>query len=76
MYLLQTPIHCACELISEGDKCRVILELLLRHGGDLYQRDNAGVTPINLLQWNNATLYATIVQGFCSKHLINMMITL
>ena len=73
---VQTPVHCACELVSNGDKCRVILELLLRHGGDLYQRDNAGVTPINLLQWNSPTLYTTIVRDFCSKYLINLKIIL
>ena len=71
MYLVQTPVHCACELVSNGNKYQEILKLLLQHGGDLYQKDNAGASPLNLLQLNSASLYTTVVQDFCSKHLIN-----
>ena len=65
--ITQTPVHCACELVSETNLSKEILKLLLRHGGDLYQRDHAGVTP---LQSINSSLYTTVVQDICSKHLI------
>ena len=76
MHLTQTPVHHACELASKANKCQEILKLLLQHGGDLYERDNAGVTPLSLLQLNNVSLYTTIVQDFCSKDHFNLFIIL
>ena len=66
----QTPVHFACELASKADTSKEIFKLLLCHGGDLYQRDNKGLTPLNLLRLVNDSLYTTIVEDYCSKLLL------
>ena len=66
----QTPVHFACELASKADTSKEIFKLLLCHGGDLYQRDNKGLTPLNLLQLIDDSLYTTIVEDYCSKLLL------
>ena len=61
---------------SKTTKCLEILELLLQHGGDLFEPDNGGVTPLDLLQLSDASLYQTVVKDFCSKYPSNLMIIL
>ena len=73
---MQTAVHYACEIKSKTNKCQEILELLLQHDGDLFEQDNGGVTPLDLLQLGNTSLCQTIVQDFCSKYPINIMIIL
>ena len=67
LYLKQTPVHCACELVSKSEKYKEVLKLLLCRGGDLYQRDNVGVTPLKLLQLANTSLNTTIIEDVCGK---------
>lgn len=41
-----------------------ILKVLLNYGGDLYQRDDTGKTPLSVLQVVDNTLYTIIVQKY------------
>lgn len=61
--LIQSPLHYACSH-KRVKKRGSILRVFLYYGGDLYQRDNDGKTPLSVLQEVDGTLYTSIVQDY------------
>jgi len=58
----QTPVHCA--VISV---CPVCLEALLEWGGDLYQRDKDGKSPIDYMTSNSPLSFRLTIKKYCGK---------
>ena len=56
---MKTPLHYAAK---EKGECGNLLRKLLSYGGDLYQKDNNGRTPINILQTEDKSFYSCIVR--------------
>ena len=62
-FVQQSPLHYACshKRVTKRDS---ILRVFLYYGGDLYQRDSTGETPLSALQEVDSRLYTRIVEDY------------
>ena len=61
-------MHYACELKCTLGQKYEILKILLSSGGDLYQKDDIGTTPLHTLRLFDDSLHKTVIQQYCSKY--------